>query len=221
MQNSHLHPGSSSPAQAAGRAQQRLEAMSWPSVTRRLVTAPPPCWGTSPPPRLIPAGKANEAAKLPGPAVLSRELSLFALGEASWRGLSTATGWPGRAVPGCAGTAPAPNHQDNTGFVQISPLTRSEGGLTCLSLARADRLSFRQIVLHHGESRSASACLQQLRQGQGGGSDPEPGSGGGWPETGWICGWPVAAHGHFAGWGGTAKAIKEPVWWCLNFSARP
>lgn len=69
------------------------------------MTAPPPCWGTSPPPRLIPAGKANEAAKLPGPAVLSRELSLFALGEASWRGLSTATGWPGRAVPGCAGTA--------------------------------------------------------------------------------------------------------------------
>lgn len=69
------------------------------------MTVPPPCWGTSSPPRLIPAGKANKAAKLPGPAMLSRELSLLALGEASWRGLSTATAWPGRAVPGRAGSA--------------------------------------------------------------------------------------------------------------------
>lgn len=69
------------------------------------MTAPPPCWGTSPPPWPIPAGKANRAAELPAPATLSRELALLALGEASWHGLSTVTGWPGRAVPACAGTA--------------------------------------------------------------------------------------------------------------------
>lgn len=41
------------------------------------MTAPPPCWGSSPPPRLIPAGKASKAAKLPAPAMPSRELSLL------------------------------------------------------------------------------------------------------------------------------------------------
>lgn len=60
LQGSHLRPGSSSPAQAAGGEGQRPDAMSWPSVTRRPVTVPPPCRHTSPPPPpLIPAGKAK------------------------------------------------------------------------------------------------------------------------------------------------------------------
>lgn len=41
------------------------------------------------------------------------------------------------------GTAPAPNHQDNTGFVQISPLKQGvRGVLTCLFPAKAAQPSF-------------------------------------------------------------------------------
>lgn len=80
--------------------------------------------------------------------MLSRELSLLALGEASWRGLKHSDRV---AREGCArpcrqcqqlSTAPTPNHQDNTGFVQISPLKRGGGGLTCLFPARAAQLFF-------------------------------------------------------------------------------
>jgi len=101
LQGSHLRPGRSSPAQAAGGGGQRPDAMSWPRVTRRSVTFPPPCRGTSrPPPLLIPAGKAKEAAKLPCPAPLSRELSSLAPGDTSWHGLSAAAGRPGRQQGG-------------------------------------------------------------------------------------------------------------------------
>lgn len=205
---------------------------------------PPLCRGANPPLLLIPTGKANRAVKPPCPAPLSRELSLLAPGEMSWRRLSAAAGWPGGSREGCArlcglcqqlGTAPAPKRQDNTGFVQISPRKQGgreggrEGGRFNLPFPCQSSPAF----CPSGESFSITERADQsvlsaaaLGQGWGGGNDPEVGLGGVWLRTGWIHGWAAAAstaaHRHFAGQGAQPRqAMSLSVWLRLDFTAQP
>lgn len=145
------------------------------------------------------------------------------LGETSWHGVSAAAGWPGRAVPGCAGSAsswaqPQPQSTRITLDLCRFPHQNREGGgrfnfrFPCQSSSafRPSGKSFSAM-----ERRLEWLVLSSSGQGWGGSDDPELGSGGGWPGTGWIHGWAAAAStaacGCFAEWGALPRqAMRLP-----------
>lgn len=71
-----------------------------------------------------------------------RAAASLAGGETSWRGLSAAAGWPGRAVPACAGSARGrgcPDARITLDLCRFPWRSARQGGFTYLFPARAAR----------------------------------------------------------------------------------
>lgn len=205
-----------------GSGEQRPGAMSWPRATERQS---PLChqggggdlcpvlslFVADDPAPMLPlqdsGGQPGPRPTSPPPALLLlsllqtkalRAATSLAVGETSWHGLSAAAGWPGRAVPACAGSARGrgcPNARVTLDLCRFPWRNERQGGLTYLFPARAAwRAVRRRSDSLPATERADRSGWSAAARGQGRGCDFLPGGG--------------HSRGKEPGWSGLAFTVK-------------